>query len=240
MLRQKKWSSFLKIFFMVAAIMVIAPEKNITTAEAAVLESVDLSSEVCSVSIGDNCGTTVTLSSQEVWKNAYYNLMYAEECAELRNEIAKMQELDLQLMANATDHIVSYHGRRFAITDDEYQVLLKIVEAEAEAEDIKGKMLVANVVLNRMECGFGGYTISDVVFARNQFEPISNGRFFRVTPSESTIEAVERVLKGEDESQGALYFMSRTGASWSGVRWFDNNLKFLFKHGGHEFYTEKD
>ena len=143
-------------------------------------------------------------------------------------------------MSCSTDHIVNYHGQRFAITDDEYQVLLKIVEAEAPDEDIKGKMLVANVVLNRLELGFGGDTISEVVFAKGQFEPVSNGRIFKVTPSEKTIEAVERVLKGEDESQGALYFMARKLASKKGIKWFDENLVFLFKHGGHEFFTEKE
>ena len=53
-------------------------------------------------------------------------------------------------------------------------------------------------------------------------------------------EAVERVLDGEDYSKGALYFMCRELASKKGISWFDNNLKFLFKHGCHEFYTEKD
>ena len=154
--------------------------------------------------------------------------------------LAEVKEQELSLMASSTDHIVKYHGKRFVISDDEYQVLLKIVEAEAPAEDIKGKMLVANVVLNRMELNFGGDTISEVVFAKGQFEPVSNGRIYKVTPSAATIEAVERVLDGEDESQGALYFMARSLASKKGISWFERNLEFLFEHGGHEIYTEKD
>ena len=96
------------------------------------------------------------------------------------------------------------------------------------------------MVLNRLEIGFGGTTISEVVFAKNQFGPAGSGSIFRVTPSESTVEAVERALNGEDLSEGALYFIARAKASRSGVRWFDKNLKFLFKHGNHEFFTEKD
>ena len=142
-------------------------------------------------------------------------------------------------MSSSTDHIVNYHGRRFAITEDDYQVLLKIVQAESSTEDIKGRMLVANVVLNRLEVGFGGDTITEVVFSKGQFAPVTNGRIFKVTPDEVTIEAVERVLNGEDYSKGALYFMARNLASKKGVRWFDNNLKFLFEHGCHEFYIEK-
>ena len=180
------------------------------------------------------------LAAEDVWMEAYNELMYAEENEWRRQLVAEAKEFELKLMSNSTDHVVNYHGRRFAITDDDYQVLLKIVEAEAPDEDIIGKMLVANVVLNRLELCFGGDTISEVVFARNQFEPVSTGRLFRVTPSDATIEAVERALNGEDESQGALYFMSRALASKSGIYWFDHNLKFLFKHGGHEFFTEKD
>ena len=153
--------------------------------------------------------------------------------------MAEVKSRDVELMTSATDHIVSYHGRRFAITDDDYQVLLRIVEAEAPDEDLKGKILVANVVLNRLEIGFGGDTISEVVFDKGQFEPVSNGRIFKVTVSESTIEAVERAISGEDLSQGALYFMARDKASKRGIRWFDTKLKFLFEHGGHEFFAEK-
>lgn len=179
------------------------------------------------------------LTTEQFWMKAYSELMHAEEHAPLRQAIAEEREEDLMLMNNATDHIVTYHDRKFAITDDEYQVLLKIVEAEAPCEDVEGRILVANVVLNRMENGFGN-TISDVVFARHQFEPISNGTFFRVTPSALTIEAVERAIRGEDISQGALYFMSRVKASNYGVYWFDTHLEYLFTHGGHEFYIEKE
>ena len=186
-----------------------------------------------------NTETVAVLTTEQFWKNAYFDLMNEEEHAPLREAIAKEREGNLLLMTNATDHIVTYHDRKFAITEDEYQVLLKIVEAEAGTEDVEGRLLVANVILNRMEKGFGD-TISDVVFAPGQFQPVSSGSIFKVKPSAATIEAVERAIRGEDLSQGALYFMARRSASRSGVSWFDRKLKFLFKHGGHEFYTEKN
>ncbi len=54
--------------------------------------------------------------------------------------------------------------------------------------------------------------------------------------SEETVNAVERALLGEDISQGALYFVARKYADSSKVKWFDRNLTYLFKHGGHEFF----
>lgn len=123
---------------------------------------------------------------------------------------------------------------------DQKEVLLRIVEAEATGEDIKGKMLVANVILNRVKSNQFPDTVSEVVFQKNgkivQFSPIADGRYWSVTISKSTREAVERVLNGEDESQGALYFSARSKAKKSNMNWFDNHLTWLFKYGGHEFY----
>ncbi|HAU86473.1 MAG TPA: hypothetical protein DCW90_13555 [Lachnospiraceae bacterium] len=44
------------------------------------------------------------------------------------------------------------------------------------------------------------------------------------------------MLNGEDKSEGALYFMSRSMAKASSVTWFDRSLTRVFKHGTHEFY----
>lgn len=242
MLKQKKWVILLAMFLFGLAVEIAAPEKFTRTAEAATPVRI-VETEGCIVTVPDKVSASNCVTTEEIWKSAYRELMYGTEVTTQKLAalaVAEVKKQDLELMTSSTDHIVNYHGERFAITDDEYQVLLKIVEAEAPDEDIKGKMLVANVVLNRLELGFGGDTISEVVFAKGQFEPVSNGRIFKVTPSEKTIEAVERVLKGEDESQGALYFMARKLASKKGIKWFDENLVFLFKHGGHEFFTEKE
>lgn len=123
---------------------------------------------------------------------------------------------------------------------EQKEVLLRIVEAEATGEDIKGKMLVANVILNRVKSSQFPDTVKGVVFQKNgrttQFSPIADGRYWSVTISKETKEAVNRVLNGEDESQGALYFSARSRANKSNMNWFDNHLTWLFKYGGHEFY----
>ena len=51
--------------------------------------------------------------------------------------------------------------------------------------------------------------------------------------SQETVEAVERVLNGEDSSNGALYF--RSVRSNSG--WHDSALTRVLEHGNHIFYT---
>ena len=231
MFNQKKWFGLFAALLLGLAAYVFAPEGFVRTANA---ETNNVEKEETTQSLNLLC-------AEDVWKTVFRDLQYGEMTEEKLAAIAlaEVKNRDLALMSSSTDHIVNYHGKRFAITEDDYQVLLQIVQAEAGGEDIIGKMLVANVVLNRVEVGFCGNTISEVVFAPGQFAPVANGRIFRVTPDEVTIEAVERVLNGEDHSRGALYFMCRELASKRGIRWFDNNLKFLFKHGCHEFYVEK-
>lgn len=128
----------------------------------------------------------------------------------------------------------------YQLADEDYQVLLQIVEAEAGGEDEDGKLLVANVVLNRVNSSKFPDTVSEVVFQRShgvtQFSPVANGRFYSIQISEETVQAVQRALEGEDISQGALYFAARKYADSTKMRWFDEKLIFLFKHGGHEFF----
>ena len=121
-------------------------------------------------------------------------------------------------------------------TESDYNVLLRIVQAEAGGCDMKGKILVANVILNRVESDEFPDTITDVVYEKRQFSPVSNGSINRCKVEQETVEAVDRALAGEDYSEGALFFINRRASSGSNVRWFDTHLDYLFQHGGHEFF----
>ena len=159
-----------------------------------------------------------------------------------------IEEETLELMSSAVGttyygYIKVYAGKTpLIITEEDKEVLLRIVEAEATAEDVKGRMLVANVILNRVLSSKFPDNITDVVFQNNgktyQFSPIKDGRYWSVTVSEKTREAVERVLNGEDYSQGALYFAARELANPNNMNWFDRELTRLFRYGVHEFFID--
>lgn len=131
---------------------------------------------------------------------------------------------------------------KYQLPQDELEVLLKIVEAEAGCEDEEGKLLVANVILNRLNSPKFPDTITEIVFQREngvaQFSPVYDGSYGSVKVSEETVKAVGRALEGEDISDGALYFAARKYADNDRMRWFDEKLKFLFRYGGHEFFAE--
>lgn len=118
--------------------------------------------------------------------------------------------------------------------EDSY-ILTKIAMAEAEGEDTEGKALVILVVLNRVWDDSFPDTIEEVVMQENQFSPVANGRYDKVEPDSDCLDALELVMDGWDESEGALYFESRSLSTWH-----QRNLKYLFKHGNHYFYREKE
>ena len=125
------------------------------------------------------------------------------------------------------------------MSDKDYENLLAIVEAEAGGEDVEGRIMVANVILNRVADEFPN-DVTSVIWERAggspQFSPTADGRIYNVEISDTTREAVNRAIDGEDLSQGALYFIARDQADQDNVTWFDKELTFLFQHGEHSFY----
>lgn len=138
------------------------------------------------------------------------------------------------------DYAVMEKKYKYSLSETDYEVLLKIVQAEAGNEDEEGKMLVAGVVLNRVDSSRFPNTVSEVVMQHEngvyQFSPVANGTYQRVKVSSETVYAVEKVLMGEDLTGGALYFAARKSADPEKMKWFDRSLTKLFEHGGHEFF----
>lgn len=121
-------------------------------------------------------------------------------------------------------------------SDSDYEVLTRIVQAEAGICDEKGRIMVANVIINRVKSDEFPDNITDVVYEKSQFSPVIDGSINTCKVTQQTIDCVERALAGEDYSQGALYFMNRGGSESSNVRWFDGRLTFIMQHERHEFF----
>ena len=70
------------------------------------------------------------------------------------------------------------------MSDEDYDTLLRIVEAEAGSEDIKGRVLVANVIMNRVKSEDFPNTVTEVVWDNSdgvpQFSPTYDGRSMKL------------------------------------------------------------
>ena len=123
--------------------------------------------------------------------------------------------------------------RTYNFSENDEYILLQISMAEAGDQDVKGKALVMNVILNRTRDDEFPDTIEDVVMQEGQFQPVDNGTFWDVVPDSGCVDALELVAAGWDGSAGATYFEETYEGSWQST-----NLEELFTHGCHTFFRE--
>lgn len=160
-------------------------------------------------------------------------------------ENVKEEEHVLELADSLEDRQFVTSGKLFSrpsrtLSGEEYEIFTRIVEAEVGAETYDLKLLVANIILNRVENRHFPSSIKEVVFQNNgrnyQFSPISNGSYYRVNVQDSTIKAVNEALAGRDNSVGALYFMTRSISTAGNVTWFDTHLTKVGQIGKVEYF----
>ena len=119
------------------------------------------------------------------------------------------------------------------MTEREKTSLLKLAMAErGDCGCVECIALVMRTVLNRWETGHFGSSIRDVIFAKGQFAPVSDGSYYAAEPNQLCQEALEMVIHGWDESQGALFYEWCEGESWH-----SQNLNLLFQHCDIRFYN---
>lgn len=97
----------------------------------------------------------------------------------------------------------------------EYNMLVRIISAEAKGEPLQGQVAVGAVILNRMKSGKFPSTVTANVLKRGEFEPVSNGQIWN-EPVSSAHKAAQLALKGWDPTYGALYFYNpaKTSSRW--------------------------
>lgn len=181
-------------------------------------------------------GDTVWLFGTEMNGETFDNLM---QQTGIMPKIKKTPKKKVRTSSPEPTYSTAYGN----ISESDVNMLERIVQAEAGGEDTVGKILVANVVINRVKSGTFPKTIEGVILQHSgnkyQFSPAKSGKLWRVKISSSTKAAVEKALDGVDYSKGALYFISKSRLSSSKASWFDTRLDWLFKHGGHDFYKRR-
>lgn len=113
--------------------------------------------------------------------------------------------------------------------------LSRIISAEAKGESFTGQIGVGTVVLNRVRSSQFPNTIKGVVFDKKygtQFTPVANGSIYQA-PTQSAVVAAKMCLDGYVLSDSVLYFLNPAISTSS---WIQNNRKYAFRVGNHEFY----
>lgn len=116
-------------------------------------------------------------------------------------------------------------------SDEDIEILHRIVEAECTGLEFDKKVNVANVIFNRISDEKFPNNVKEVVFQKNpiQFSPISDGRYYSVVLTDETLLAIEYAFMFPDTTEGAIFFE----ATWSEKLDYDE----VMCDGSHKFYN---
>ena len=153
---------------------------------------------------------------------------YTEDSTELVEEL-KQENVFIVCYDPAIEPL--YDAREF--TYDEAQMLMRIAQAEAGNQGVEGMKLVMTVVLNRVASKHFPDTIEGVIFQANQFQPVSDGRYYEVEISTEAHLALADIEEGKPLDTSIIGFEVSTNKSLE--KYFD----YAYTYGDHDFYTEK-
>ena len=119
-----------------------------------------------------------------------------------------------------------------SLTQEDQTMLLKLGMAERGKEGCTECIaLVMCTVLNRVNADRFGSSVRSVILAPEQFTPVMDGTYDSTEPNQQCHDALDMVIYGWDESQGALFYEWCQGESWH-----SKNLHLLFQHCDVRFY----
>lgn len=87
----------------------------------------------------------------------------------------------------------------------DFELLARIISAEARGESYLGQVAVGAVVLNRVEHPSFPDTVSGVVYQNGAFSCLYDGQFYEAI-ADSAYSAARDALNGLDPSGGAIYY----------------------------------
>lgn len=94
----------------------------------------------------------------------------------------------------------------------DYELLARIISAEAHGETYLGQIAVGAVVLNRVEHPSFPDTVSGVVYQNGAFSCLYDGQFYEPI-ADSAYSAARDALNGLDPTSGAIYYYNPTTAT---------------------------
>ena len=95
------------------------------------------------------------------------------------------------------------------VSDEDRELLAKLIWAEAQGEPFEGQQAIAEVVINRVAADNFPGTVHDVLYAPDQFKAI--GQIYAAKPTHVQYEAIRRALYGPHVVEEDVVFFS-TGA----------------------------
>ena len=144
----------------------------------------------------------------------------------IREGVVLTSSLDVQPKEVIMYHEYTEEDMECELYDDSLELLAICVEAEAGNQDLKGKRLVVDVILNRVDSDRFPNDIESVITQVGQFSSYWDGHMDAVyEPSEETFEAVKMELEDRLDSEVLFFTEGR----------YNPYCEPMFKYGAHYF-----
>lgn len=124
----------------------------------------------------------------------------------------------------------AHSGGYGSYSSSDYNLLARVISAEARGEPYVGQVAVGAVVLNRVEHPSFPNTIAGVIYQRGAFTCLTDGQFNQPVAS-SAYRAAQDAINGWDPSNGAIYYYNPKTATSSWI-W---SRPVLLTIGNHKF-----
>ncbi|MBQ8649040.1 MAG: spore cortex-lytic enzyme [Clostridia bacterium] len=115
-------------------------------------------------------------------------------------------------------------------SSSDYELLARIISAEARGEEYLGQVAVGAVVLNRIEHPSFPDTLPGVIYQNGAFSCLYDGQFYEPI-ADSAYSAARDALNGVDPSGGAIYYYNPVTATNKWIR----SRKIIATIGKHVF-----
>jgi len=180
--------------------------------------------QVFALDLGKACSETkrvpLTQKINENYLNGY--IKNISQSSENQNEV-------LEVFSHASEQLY--------ITGDDIDLMARLVSAESIGEPYAGKIAVASVVLNRTIDPHFPNTIQEVIFQKNAFSCVKNGKL-NANANQDCYNAVYDAIRGRDPTNDALFFYNPTIATCT---WMKETPKInQTTIGHHTFFKIKE
>lgn len=201
------------------------------------------------VFITSYCGVISSHEKKQHKEFDDFKIDFSNEVSDLKSEVEVLKEENSVLVLEAEELyslIQNLEEQNFQntelkdvlmLSEDEINLLSRLVKCEAGNEPFECKVLVCVVVFNRMYDSHFKNTLSDVIYSSGQFTPAETGSLETATTTDDTDFAVKMALSltyneiNELYGTDLMFFRAATQEKTFGV-----NKEYAFTVGKTDFY----
>ena len=142
----------------------------------------------------------------------YFAINDLNKFSNYTNFITEQQEIISNLSKEHKNEVLN----TVDICKSDRELIAKLLYHEGRGESFECQCAIVSVIVNRLNSGIWGNTFVDVIYAKNQFEPVANRKLPNTKPLQQQYDAVDYVIEnGVTVPEWVQYFRAEYHFKWS-------------------------